>query len=344
MNIPVNITENSITVFVDNRPYTVTKDAPNFNALKNAVLRSDEAAVRDSLSTKKVIQKAVSKSGSLRIENDKIFYGERQLAGAAVDKLLALIKDGLSDATPFLKFLEKLYKNPSNRSVEQLYTFLNYAHLAITPDGNVLAYKGVSDDLYSVMGNEKTPVIQAPHVRNGHILNTVGSVIEIARNSVDDNPEHFCSHGLHCGSYDYASGWGSRLLVVEFSPEDAVSVPTDCNCQKLRVCKYKVVSEITESKGDKEAPISAAVEVADEKAGKNKKNKFLDNAAILAKIVNYVNNYYNKHDECPYVDQVQSALKIKGLSRDNIREIIQNSSVVAIHHDENGKDFVLMYT
>jgi hypothetical protein len=33
-------------------------------------------------------------------------------------------------------------------------------------------------------------------------------------------------------------------MMVEFNPCDAVSVPTDCNFQKLRVSKYKVIGEV----------------------------------------------------------------------------------------------------
>ena len=36
--------------------------------------------------------------------------------------------------------------------------------------------------------------------------------------------------------------------MVEFDPEDAVSVPTDCGFQKLRVCKYKVVADISDTR------------------------------------------------------------------------------------------------
>jgi len=38
------------------------------------------------------------------------------------------------------------------------------------------------------------------------------------------------------------------LLLVEFDPQDAVSVPTDCTFQKLRVCKYTVVADLTDSR------------------------------------------------------------------------------------------------
>ena len=35
---------------------------------------------------------------------------------------------------------------------------------------------------------------------------------------------------------------------MEFDPQDAVSVPDDCSFQKLRVSKYKVVADITDSR------------------------------------------------------------------------------------------------
>ena len=70
---------------------------------------------------------------------------------------------------------------------------------------------------------------------------------------MDDNKDRHCSHGLHIGSYDYADGWAGsdgRLLLVEFDPQDAVSVPTDCSFQKLRVCKYTVVADLTDCKAE----------------------------------------------------------------------------------------------
>ena len=39
-----------------------------------------------------------------------------------------------------------------------------------------------------------------------------------------------------------------KLLVVKFDPCDAVSVPTDCDFQKLSVSKYEVVEDITDTR------------------------------------------------------------------------------------------------
>jgi hypothetical protein len=43
---------------------------------------------------------------------------------------------------------------------------------------------------------------------------------------------------------EYAKGYGNggNLMIVEINPADVVSVPNDCDCQKLRTCKYKVAA------------------------------------------------------------------------------------------------------
>ena len=48
------------------------------------------------------------------------------------------------------------------------------------------------------------------------------------------------------------------MLIVEFDPEDAVSVPTDCDFQKLRVSKYRVVSDITDTRKELDKPVYEA--------------------------------------------------------------------------------------
>jgi len=123
--------------------------------------------------------------------------------------------------------------------------------LPTTPEGKVLGYKGVQHDYWSSTGNADTIVVQGETNERHQILNEVGATIEVSRRCVDDNKDNHCSFGLHVGSYDYANSWAGhdgRLLVVEFDPEDAVSVPTDCDFQKLRVSKYRVVEDITDTR------------------------------------------------------------------------------------------------
>ena len=103
--------------------------------------------------------------------------------------------------------------------------------MPLTPEGNFLAYKGVNEDFTDKY--------------SGKFDNSVGNVLEMRRNGVCDDANMGCSSGFHAGSYEYAKGYasgGGNLLVVEINPADVVSVPHDCNCQKLRTSKYKVVS------------------------------------------------------------------------------------------------------
>ena len=65
------------------------------------------------------------------------------------------------------------------------------------------------------------------------------------RTAVCDDANHGCSAGFHAGSHEYAKSYasgGGHLLLVEIDPSDVVSVPHDCDCQKLRTAKYKVVA------------------------------------------------------------------------------------------------------
>ena len=70
------------------------------------------------------------------------------------------------------------------------------------------------------------------------------------RNEVEDNPEKTCSAGLHVCSYDYLDNYSSsecdldRVVICEVDPQDVVSIPSDYNNAKMRVCKYKVIDEI----------------------------------------------------------------------------------------------------
>jgi hypothetical protein len=59
-----------------------------------------------------------------------------------------------------------------------------------------------------------------------------------------------CHTGLHAGTWDYATTFsGDTLLLVKVNPRDVVSVPTDCNWQKIRTCRYTVVDVVTERVG-----------------------------------------------------------------------------------------------
>lgn len=257
--VPYNLSENSLTIFWEGKPYTLRKDHANFKLARQAILDARYDDLGDLLDIAKSVENFVE--GDIEVRDEVVYYKGHRLHGVVVDKLLDMLRAGMKDSAPLVNFITKLQANPSANSVNELYSFLSYKSLASTPDGLVLGYKGVQSDYWSSTGNADTIVLQGETNERHQILNKVGETIEVARRCVDDNKDNHCSFGLHVGSYDYANSWAGqdgRLLLVEFDPADAVSVPTDCDFQKLRVSKYKVISDITDTRKELNKPIYEA--------------------------------------------------------------------------------------
>ena len=257
--VPYITSENSLTIFWDGKPYTLRKENANFELAKKALLEARYDDLGDLLDIKKSIENFVQ--GDIEVKDEVVYYKGHRLHGVVVDKLLDMLRSGMKDSTPITNFITRLQANPSANSVAELYTFLGYKSLPTTPEGKVLGYKGVQSDYWSSTGNADTIVVQGETNERHQILNEVGVTIEVARRCVDDNKDNHCSFGLHVGSFDYASGWSGedgKLLLVEFDPADAVSVPTDCNFQKLRVSKYNVIADITDQKKELDRPVYEA--------------------------------------------------------------------------------------
>ena len=257
--VPYNLSENSLTIFWEGKPYTLRKDHANFKLAVQAILDARYEDLGDLLDIAKSVENFVE--GDIEVRDEVVYYKGNRLHGVVVDKLLDMLRAGMKDSAPLVNFITKLQANPSANSVNELYSFLSYKSLASTPDGLVLGYKGVQGDYWSSTGNADTIVLQGETNERHQILNKVGETIEVARRCVDDNKDNHCSFGLHIGSYDYADGWAGsdgRLLLVEFDPADAVSVPTDCDFQKLRVSKYKVISDITDTRKELNRPVYEA--------------------------------------------------------------------------------------
>lgn len=243
--ISTSITNNSATIVITDAAgkstvYPLNRTHSNYDAVIDAVRNNDEAAIHELCNVSKSIENFAE--GKVRVENGHVYYGNLLLEGIIVDRILGFIKHKLP-VQPLLRFINKLYENPSSRAISELYKFLEHKNMPITPSGNFLAYKGVHSDYFSKTAG-KIEVIKGKVV-DGKIYNGVGQEIEVKRNQVCDDKDIACSKGLHAGSVNYATdfGIGGKVVVVEINPADVVSIPTDCQCQKLRACAYKVVGE-----------------------------------------------------------------------------------------------------
>lgn len=129
---------------------------------------------------------------------------------------------------PIINFYRNLMKNPSEESRKDLFTFLMHNKIPLTEKGMFRAYKKVRNNFKDSY--------------TGTIDNSVGKVVTMPREKVNPDREVSCSQGLHVAAWEYAQGYpGEVMLEIQVNPQDVVSVPTDYNNQKMRVCRYKVI-------------------------------------------------------------------------------------------------------
>ena len=238
--IAYTLTNNSITVVLNNKVYTVSNGQPQWEPVLEAIRNNDEVQLHAVLSVANTITSFTE--GNVTVKDNQVFYRNVPLDNYVVEKVLEFAKNKLP-LQPILRFINNLMKNPSRRAVQELYKFLENKNMPITPDGNFLAYKGIQSDYFSkTAGNI---IVIKGKVVDGKIYNGIGHEIEVERNGVCDDKNLGCSSGLHAGSVQYATdfGRGGKVVIVEINPADVVSVPDDCSCQKLRACAYKVVGE-----------------------------------------------------------------------------------------------------
>jgi hypothetical protein len=185
----------------------------------------------------KLSERVTYQDGTLFFDNDPV---EHQLAQHIVD----MVKSGDDNFPAYVAFLENLAANPSKKSRKALFEWISDRNLTITPEGEFVAYKGLTRERKSVhAGGAFVDTGNGPKWVSGQVPNPVGAVVSMARSDVNDNREVGCSTGLHAGTSSYARSFGQLTVIVGINPRDVVMVPKDCNSQKLRVSRYRVLDD-----------------------------------------------------------------------------------------------------
>lgn len=151
-----------------------------------------------------------------------------------------------ADLAPLVAFLHRLERNPSPASRSQLFGWLKSGGFTLTTDGLIVGYKAVRADGRSAHAGREPVTVKAQdgsvQTVTGHVPYPVGSTVWMPRDLVNDDRNSSCSVGLHVGTYSYAEHFSEQMLVVLVDPADVVSVPTDSNAQKMRVCRLYVAA------------------------------------------------------------------------------------------------------
>jgi hypothetical protein len=206
---------------------------------------------------------------------------ERPLPEVLQKRIMSFLDDELPiDA--LIKFWENCQLNPEFRAIEELYLFLEHNGLPITSDGCFVSYKKVNKVDHTSEAPEEFAGLyfdKAGNCRGAKGLfvggelkarfkawlknsnkefklvdnytktmnNSVGQIVSMARQAVDNDRNQTCSNGLHFASWDYASTYsGNTLIMVKVNPKDVVAIPSDYNNMKGRACEYEVIGIINE--------------------------------------------------------------------------------------------------
>lgn len=237
--------QESVTVFIGADSLVATKDHPRFGEIAAYLTGGgdDEKALRGLFDVSLALaghfqhlsERVTANMGAIYLDGDP-------LHNALTDTIVRFMADGERAISPLANFMEKIEQNPNHHSKANLFRWLEKHDFAIDNDGDFYAYKGVTSDHTSL--NTGTAMVNG-NVVKGKIPNQAGTIIEMPRSKVQHDPKIGCHTGLHAGNWRYAREFGTKVLLVKINPRDVVSVPTDSDDEKLRVCRYRVVKELS---------------------------------------------------------------------------------------------------
>lgn len=250
-----------LTVFAAGRLTAPIDDThPNFESLLEICYDSmsgvqpNEQEVMDLFDIAGTIERKFARlSERVTVENGEVRFDGDPAQHGLSNQILRFM-DEQADFEPLVKFLERIMTNPNEHSRNQAWDWLNNHDFSLTPDGNVVAYKGVYSDGAGGYrsGSRGNAFVNDTEIKQGYVPNAVGDLISMRRAEVAHDPAQACHAGLHVGTFRYAQNYAQgAMLKVIVDPRDIVSVPTDAAGEKIRVCRYLVDSII-------DAPVTTA--------------------------------------------------------------------------------------
>lgn len=233
----------NITVVVDGEMYVADNNHPLFDEIVAAAVAGDETVVDLFDTSHRAAERFENLSDRVTVSDSRVWVDQTEVEDAYADQIIRFLDEGVEDFMPLVHFLEKVYSNTSEGIRENLSRWLKAEAFTILPNGNILGYRGLNSDYTS---KHAGPAIVNGVRVNGHVDNSVGNVCEIDTHLVENNPTIGCASGLHVGTHSYATSWaGSGVVVaVEVDPRHVRSVPYECDSNKMRVSKYKVLDTI----------------------------------------------------------------------------------------------------
>lgn len=237
----------TVTAIIDDYdiPIIFTSDNPDYKNMMKTIIDNDKNALLEYANSVRIKTKKLENlTDRIAFDGDCLYYDNDPIHSSLTNFVIKEIKRHPMDFInlPIIKFLEKLYENPSENSKLSLFDFLSNHDMKIDNNGFIYAYKGVSDDLYSITKGHG--FVNGQEFDDDYLRNHINDVVTMPRSEVEDNPDVGCSSGLHAGTKEYAVDFAPVVVLVKINPRDVVSVPKDADFQKIRCSKYQVLTVV----------------------------------------------------------------------------------------------------
>lgn len=227
------IGKNAISVFLDGDFFSIDNTHINYNVVRLILATEPEkrnlVELREMLSYKHVL--TLLTEGYVTVTEEAVLYREQEVHNYMAQRMIELLEDGF-DLRPWARFMDNVFRNPAEYARDELYEWMERAHMPITEDGHFIAFKKVRDDYTDC--------------HTGRFDNSPGTILEMDRAGCDPVRDNHCSTGFHFCSAGYLPNfYGSRIVMVKINPKDVTSIPNDYGFTKGRCCRYEVIAELT---------------------------------------------------------------------------------------------------
>jgi len=254
-------TDYGLNAIVKGKAYSIPRDHSRWDDLQIALQNNNSDSFVDLVDFSGKVRNYVN--GLIQVIDGVLYANDRPVNTVLANRTLLMMEKGIAFDYMF-RFIENVMNNSSRRATEELFPFMikkqhsngrEYAPLPITEDGFLLAYKSLNNDYTDC---HTSTVDNTPPKRdaNGELLSgEEPRIISMPRNEADEDFGVDCSEGFHVGSLSYVSTFGHsdrKIVIVKVNPKDVVSVPSNENCVKCRVCSYEVLCDFT---GELKAPV-----------------------------------------------------------------------------------------
>lgn len=233
------------TVTLNGQPHLFDPSHPHYASLMKCVHAGEADEFVNLLNTGFQVENW--SHGDFEFAEGVLLFEGEQVAKDPTNRIVECMQQGFPHEF-MLNYLTNLYDNVSERAVQESYKWSSHKGLPITEDGMLVGYKGVrtyaGETIQGKNGEIKEGDLVDIYTGNS-FRNNVGDTASMKRRQVCDDHTQGCDSGLHVGTYDYACNWAGNtgvVVLVKFNPKDIVSVPSDCNCEKMRVSSYEVIS------------------------------------------------------------------------------------------------------